>query len=113
MINTSLHFLGGQIYSLYLPANTAFSQEILNSILAVTGNEKNCDSLGHTTLVEGSTTPVEGDTTPVEGSTTPVEGDTTPVEGDTIPVEGHTTSVKGNTREQRYKLRHVEVFLTY
>ena len=34
------------MYSLYLPPNTAFSQEILNSILAVTGNEKNCDSLG-------------------------------------------------------------------
>ena len=49
MINTSLYFLGGKICSLYLPENTAFSQEILNSILALTGNEKNCDSLCATT----------------------------------------------------------------
>ena len=32
-------------YSLYLPANTAFLQEILKFILALTGNEKNCDTL--------------------------------------------------------------------
>ena len=45
MINTSLYILGGSIYSLYLTANTAFAQEILNSILVVTGNEKNYDTL--------------------------------------------------------------------
>ena len=32
-------------YSLYLPANTAFLQEILKFILALTGNEKNYDTL--------------------------------------------------------------------
>ena len=45
MINTSLYFLGDKIYSLYLPANIAFSQEILNSLLVVTGKETNCYSL--------------------------------------------------------------------